>query len=260
MSRGFDISWFGDTLTIRLSAPLLALLCAGLAGWLALFACRRSRSTPWRHPDDVEVVALFANPRIPRRLGQAFKPLSFGQDLKFLMRTLPPGELAVEPAVSLYTARRALVQHRPRILVFSGHTIGEDGDNVALETPDGAFDMVAAADPEIFIALLTSLAQPGATPTVQLQSLERHLNDQQAVALQMPHCARGWMQRAAEERALAARPPGVQRTESADAGGYRESSRALSRLRGVLLNGCRTERIGRRILAALGAVLPRVAV
>ena len=68
MSRGFDISWFGDTLTIRLSAPLLALLCAGLAGWLALFACRRSRSTPWRHPDDVEVVALFANPRIPRRL------------------------------------------------------------------------------------------------------------------------------------------------------------------------------------------------
>ena len=31
----------------------------------------------------------------------------------------------------------------------------------------------------------------------------------QAVALEMPHCARGWMQRAAEERALAARPPGM---------------------------------------------------
>jgi hypothetical protein len=143
--RPFDITWYGDALIIRLSAELLSLLCAGLAGWLLLFACLRRRRTPWRHPDDVEVVALFSNPRIPRRLGQAFKPLSFGQDLKFLMRTLPRGELAVEPAVSLYTARRALVQHRPRILVFSGHTIGEDSDNVALETPDGAFDMVAAA-------------------------------------------------------------------------------------------------------------------
>ena len=164
-SRPFDVTWYGDALTIRLSAPLLALLCAGLAGWLALFACRRRR-TPRRHPDDVEVVALFSNPRTPRRPGQALPtgPLSFGQDLKFLMRTLPRGELAVEPAVSLYTARRALVQHRPRILVFSGHTIGEDGDNVALETPDGAFDMVAAADPDIFIALLTSLARPGARP------------------------------------------------------------------------------------------------
>ena len=172
------------------------------------------------------------------------------------------------------------MQHRPRILVFSGHTIGEESDNVALETPDGAFDMVAAADPDIFIALLTSLARPGARPhlspftlplpltltpspnpnpnpnpdpdpnpnpgatsAVQLQRLERHLNEQQAVALdpnpnpnpdpnpnrnrnptptptptpnpnqavalEMPHCARGWMQRAAEERALAARPPGM---------------------------------------------------
>ena len=237
----FDVTWYGDALTIRLSAPLLALLCAGLAGWLVLFACSRRRRKPRRHPDDVEVVALFSNPRIPRRLGQAYKPLSFGQDLKFLMRTLPRGELAVEPAVSLYTARRALVQHRPRVLVFSGHTIGEDGDTVALETPDGAFDMVAAADPDIFIALLTSLARPGATPAVQLERLDRHLNEQQAVALdpnpnpnpdpnrnpnpnptptptptpnqavalEMPHCARGWMQRAAEERALAARPPGM---------------------------------------------------
>ena len=211
----FDVTWYGDALTIRLSAPLLALLCAGLAGWLVLFACRRRRRKPRRHPDDVEVVALFSNPRIPRRLGQAFKPLSFGQDLKFLMRTLPRGELAVEPAVSLYTARRALVQHRPRVLVFSGHTIGEDGDTVALETPDGAFDMVAAADPDIFIALLTSLARPGATPAVQLERLDRHLNEQQAVALEMPHCARGWMQRAAEERALATRPAGILPTTTA---------------------------------------------
>ena len=214
-SRPFVVTWYGDALTIRLSAPLLALLCAGLAGWLVLFACSRRRRKPRRHPDDVEVVALFSNPRIPRRLGQAFKPLSFGQDLKFLMRTLPRGELAVEPAVSLYTARRALVQHRPRVLVFSGHTIGEDGDNVALETPDGAFDMVAAADPDIFIALLTSLARPGATPAVQLERLDRHLNEQQAVALEMPHCARGWMQRAAEERALATRPPGILPTTTA---------------------------------------------
>ena len=44
---------------------------------------------------------------------------------------------------------------------------------------------------------------------MQLQRLERHLNAQQAIALEMPHCARGWMQRAAEERALAARPPGI---------------------------------------------------
>ena len=35
---------------------------------------------------------------------------------------------------------------------------------------------------------------------------------------------------------------------------------ALSRLSGVLLNGCRTERIGQRIIVALGAVLPHVAV
>ena len=52
----------------------------------------------------------------------------------------------------------------------------------------------------------------------------------------------------------------MQWSESEEAGGYRESSQALSRLCGVLLNGCRTERIGRRILLALGAVLPHVAV
>ena len=89
----------------------------------------------------------------------------------------------------------------------------------------------------------------------------------------------------------------MQRSESEEAGGFRESSQvlsrlnpnpnpnadpnqalsrltnpnpnpnpypnpnqALSRLSGVLLNGCRTERIGRRIIVALGAVLPHVAV
>merc|ERR1712185_139443 len=99
-------------------------------------------------------------------------PLAFGQDLKFLMRTLPPGQLAVEPAVSLYTARRALVQHRPRILLFSGHTVGERGENFALETPDGKFDVAAAKQPELFIWLLTSLWSPEALPPEAARVLE----------------------------------------------------------------------------------------
>ena len=100
---------------------LLALWAGLLMGWCTAAVWRRPRRRRRRSDaEDVELCVLFCNPRTS---GQSrLQPLSFGQDLKFLMRTLPE-RLYVEPAASLYTAHRALVRHRPRFLMYSGHTL-----------------------------------------------------------------------------------------------------------------------------------------
>ena len=121
--------------------------------------------------------------------------------------------------------------------------------------------LVSGAVATSFLSLTEALSAEAS------DSLERHLEEQQEAALGMPHCARAWMESAAEERQLTNQPPRPQRLHSLQrlhssvtsrprAGSFREASQALCRLRCVLLNGCHTQGIGRRILEAV----PHVAV
>ena len=97
------------------------------------------------------LLALFSNPTVPPKLRQALRlePLRFGQEMRFLLRSVPkvllhrnaPAHLAytpptlprwprfwqvylaLVPAATLADAQRSLVEHSPRILMFSGHTL-----------------------------------------------------------------------------------------------------------------------------------------
>ena len=99
---------------------------------------------------DKEVLALFANPKMP-----GYQPLSFGQDLKHLLRALPLSDIAIEPAATLEDAQAALHEHRPRIVVFSGHAFG---GSLAFEDSKGALDR--HGDVELFVRLILGQARP----------------------------------------------------------------------------------------------------
>ena len=253
---------------------ILGIVLGFIGAW-----CWQRWSTKRQARGEAELVALFCNPKMPRSLG--LQQLSFGQDFKFLMRTLPH-QLYVEPAASLYTTRRALVHHRPRFLMFSGHSL--NSSHLCFETPDGRYD--ADAKTELLVALLLSLTSTSADrlpiPAVWIAAVERHLESQQAAALEMQHCSRAWMERAASERtALVAEsaaspltPPMPSRTHSLDllrsVGSSwlpsplrigqsllregPEPQLALSRLLCVVLNACSSAEIGKAIVRALPAV------
>ena len=94
---------------------------------------RKKRMEDEEH--SVELLALFANPALPREAeGFGFRPLQFGQDLRLLMNALPSGEVEVEPAATLLNAQQALLRSNPRCVLFSGHTIL---GTLAFETPEG---------------------------------------------------------------------------------------------------------------------------
>ena len=228
-------------------------LCGALLVLVWLRLRRRSRKV------DVDVVALFCNPRLPRSFG--LQSLSFGQDYKFLMRMLPRGSLYVEPAASLYTTRRALVHHRPRFLMFSGHSAG--GAYLMFETPDGQLD--GKATTRLLAALLRDLCPESPPPTPSelgdAVAVEAHLGSQEEAALAMQHCGRAWMEAAASERAVM-----TQGGDNADLAGRRgswlpacttpaafapASHAALSRLGCVLINACKSVGVGRKIVHAL---------
>lgn len=177
-----------------------------------------------------------------------------------------------EPAASLYTMRRALVHHRPRVLMFSGHSAC--GEYLMLESPDGHLD--ADATTPLLVALLRSLSTsppssepPSIEELASEAALEAHLEAQQQEALGMQHCGRSWMEAAAAERAaddissgsspqqsrrlsLLARMispaigPGIGQPRGAPA-----PNLALSRLACIVLNSCDTLRIGKALVRAL---------
>ena len=97
-------------------------------------------------PESKEVLALFCNPRLPIKMQQAFgvSPLALGQDLKHLLRAMPSSTVAIEPAATLADAQAAFRKHQPRVLIFSGHTIG---GKLAFEDARGRLD--AHAEDEI---------------------------------------------------------------------------------------------------------------
>lgn len=195
---------------------------------------------------DIELFALFCNPILPTSLN--LRPLSFGQDLKFIMRTMPADQLEVEPAASLYTTRRGLVLHRPRFLMFSGHTLG---NNLAFETPDGHLDREATASR--LVALLRSLlpkTEHSAARANALELLEAHLKKQEEFALSMQHCSRSWMMAAAAERAAAAATCATTAGHQRDPLTRHDPKLALSRLQCIVLNCCNSLDIGRALVHA----------
>ena len=136
------------TLAVTLTPALCCLLV--LACWLRR-AARLRRRKPSAAASDTdtqkEVLALFCNPRLPIKMQQAFgvSPLALGQDLKHLLRSMPSSTVAIEPAATLADAQAAIRKHQPRVLIFSGHTIG---GRLAFEDARGRLD--ATAEEEIF--------------------------------------------------------------------------------------------------------------
>ena len=149
-------------LSLSLSVPLLVLLtitCCIMSRLRSTYRRKRlqmlqkvyeTQSAESQGP--VEVLALFSNPKVTMELAyMGLRPLNFGQELKHLLHSIPHRHLAVEPAATLVDAKEAFAKHRPRFLLFSGHThMGA----LAFETPDGRLDQHADAD--FFVQMLNS--------------------------------------------------------------------------------------------------------
>jgi len=90
-----------------------------------------------------ELLALFSNPSAPQQL--QLKPLQLGQELKFLLRSIPNSYLACEPAASLADVEEAIQRADPSLILFSGHSFA---GSLAFELPNGRIDL---PPPEDFI-------------------------------------------------------------------------------------------------------------
>ena len=137
-SHAFTEEWYSFWLTV-----LCCFITFTVVGHLR-GGDQSSRSGTGDHAQNVELLALFANPALPQEAaGFGLRPLAFGQDLRLLMNALPSGEVEVEPAATLLNAQQALLRSNPRVVLFSGHTIL---GALAFETPEGRLDMHATPD------------------------------------------------------------------------------------------------------------------
>ena len=93
-----------------------------------------------------DLLALFSNPAAPQQL--QLRPLQLGQELKFLMRSVPPSSLACEPAASLVDVEAAIQRCNPSLLFFSGHSFA---GSLAFELPNGRIEL---PPPNLFISKL----------------------------------------------------------------------------------------------------------
>lgn len=57
--------------------------------------------------EQVELLALFSNPKVPMNAGILLRPLQLGQELKHLLRSVPNVHIAVEPAAGLADVQAA---------------------------------------------------------------------------------------------------------------------------------------------------------
>ena len=92
-----------------------------------------------------QLLALFSNPSVGSKLAAQLQlqPLKFGQEMKYLLRSIPKLYLTVLPAATLRDAGRELNTHKPRIVMFSGHTFM---GALAFEDDKGRLDATGAAD------------------------------------------------------------------------------------------------------------------
>eukprot|EP00966_Prymnesium_polylepis_P156310 3611199-Prymnesium_polylepis.1 len=88
-----------------------------------------------------QILALFANPsltREQRKKGVRLPQLKLGQEMKVLLRAVPPVYLAIYPAATIKEAGTAVQIHRPNVVMFSGHT---HRGGLAFETSEGTIEL-----------------------------------------------------------------------------------------------------------------------
>ncbi|KAL1507448.1 hypothetical protein AB1Y20_008285 [Prymnesium parvum] len=90
----------------------------------------------------IELLALFSNPRTPLH-GPQLKPLALGQELKFLLKSVPAYHIAVEPAAAFGDVSERVKEHNPRIILFSGHSFM---GSLAFELPNGRIDLPSSQE------------------------------------------------------------------------------------------------------------------
>ena len=131
---------------------MIAVVLTSLVCLLLIQIQIRGRRTALQRVDPAtkELLALFSNPQLTRQAqALGLRPLSLGQDIKHLMRSMNIGDVAIEPAATLLDAQEVLRKHLPRILVFSGHTFM---GSLAFEDTNGRLDEHAGV--EMFSRLL----------------------------------------------------------------------------------------------------------
>ncbi|KAL1519826.1 hypothetical protein AB1Y20_023332 [Prymnesium parvum] len=217
----------------------LAALCLLITLSIVFLNAARERKRLW-HDDgerthDKVLLALFSNPQLSLSQAKALglRPLSFGQDIKHLLRSMRISEIAIEPAATLKDAQDAFKTHKPRILVFSGHTVM---GSLAFEDTSGRLD--EHASPESIGQMLfdgrRSLLAQHVNSHECLALDERAAGEADGLRSPTARLAREIRRRAAWRRArLAPRLP---------------AGAALARLECIVLNGCKTEQIGRHLL------------
>ncbi|KAL1511449.1 hypothetical protein AB1Y20_006248 [Prymnesium parvum] len=137
----FQRSSFGHSIMRELPYLILLLTAASI---LALWGARRHNRVQRQlflqsfmlHADVTEksaaiamkytqILALFSNPSVSREQRQGgirLQPLKLGKEMQYLLRAIPAVYLDIQPAATLVDAGAALEVHRPRIVIFSGHT------------------------------------------------------------------------------------------------------------------------------------------
>ena len=78
-----------------------------------------------------ELLALFSNPQLSRQAQQlGLRPLSFGQDIKHLLRSMDMRDIAIEPAATLRDGvEREIFKAFPRVKQIIDVTDHTSGDN-----------------------------------------------------------------------------------------------------------------------------------
>ena len=128
----------------------------------------------------VQLLALFSNPRVPMHAPVQLRPLQLGQELKFLLRSVENQHVVVEPAASLQDVERAVEAHDPCIVHFSGHSwMG----SLAFEAADGRG--IEVPPPPLFIHNL----RPSKAPRLQCVFLNgcETANLGYQIVSQLPH-------------------------------------------------------------------------
>ena len=93
------------------------------------------------HGQERALLALFSNPNAPQQL--QLRPLQLGQELKFLLRSVPTSQLACEPAASLVDVEAAVKRCNPNLILFSGHSFA---GSLAFEQPNGRIELPPVDD------------------------------------------------------------------------------------------------------------------
>lgn len=115
----------------------------------------------------IELLGIFSNPTLSRRQQRelGLMPLKLGQELKFLVRSVPRVHLEIVPAATFSDAKESVLRFSPRIIMFSGHTLspGYGVSALAFESDNSRVDVSSSADH--FIAMLR---EASAAPAAKL--------------------------------------------------------------------------------------------